>query len=186
MNTAHPDSNRTCGRCHSCCVHIAIPVLNKPLGVPCQHLVKGPGCCGIYENRPSPCAAYKCAWLDGFFARGMRPDKSGLLLEFGWIEWPRKLILLSGCETRPGALDLAEHRLSSALPEGCVAVIENFERTDAAVLGRDDDLEAFRVFMANCQANGGLTRRTPDGDAFVEIGARGLVQLETSTQGGTP
>lgn len=180
-------STRHCGTCHVCCIHVPIEDLNKPAGVPCPHLVnKGSRCCSIYESRPSGCRVYKCAWLDGYLPTGMRPDKSGLLLETTWIEHPRKLTILAGFENRPGAIELAERRIEDSLPEGCVASIVLFDKSDAVLLGREEDCRTFIEFIANCNAAGSVTQRMADGDRVVDLREAEepeLVQLDIS-QGG--
>jgi Fe-S-cluster containining protein len=177
-------TNRQCGTCHACCIHVPVQDLNKLAGVPCPHLVnKGSKCCSIYESRPSGCAVYQCAWLDGNFPTGMRPEKSGLLLETSWIEYPRKLTILAGFETRPGALEPAKRRLLDSLPEGCVASIVFHDRSGAELLGREEDCRTFVEFMERCRADGRVIQRMADGDRVIGLGEE-LVQLDTVLQGG--
>jgi hypothetical protein len=53
---------RECGGCTLCCKVLAIPELEKPKDVWCRHCVIGEGC-KIYEQRPTPCREFNCAWL---------------------------------------------------------------------------------------------------------------------------
>jgi len=69
---------RECGECTACCVALEIKVLEKPAYLPCQHVAKDG--CSIYTNRPMPCRAFSCAWLQGFLDDDQRPDKSGAIV----------------------------------------------------------------------------------------------------------
>ena len=173
--------SRTCGRCHACCVHIKVDGLNKPAGVRCPHLKNGPGCCSIYDSRPQECGVFTCAWIDGYFPRGMRPDKSGILLEVSWIEEPRKFTILAGQETRPGAIEAAAQRIESSLPDSCVALIVPHDKGDPVVFGKQEDLDFLFAFMRSCQARGGIRHAMADGMFFQPLGGTGgpqLVQIE--------
>lgn len=180
-----PAPSRQCGSCHACCVHVPMPDMGKPVGTPCQYL-KGrhacsAGSCSIYDQRPAECATYQCAWLEGFFPTGMRPDKSGLLFELGWIEWPRKLFLLEGYETRAGAGELHLRRPESHLPPGCAGILIPHGKTGPfQVFGRDADVETLLTFLDACQQRGGVTLAHPDGLRDIPFHqADNLVQIQT-------
>ena len=71
---------RGCGTCTACCTVLDVPELDKPEGVPCQHLTDQG--CGIYEDRPEACRNFKCGYLlriDDWPTR-MRPDQSGFMI----------------------------------------------------------------------------------------------------------
>lgn len=71
---------RSCGECTACCTIMAVTELSKLMWVSCEHLSKtGPGC-GIYTTRPHTCRGFACAWLQGSFGPGDRPDKIGVML----------------------------------------------------------------------------------------------------------
>lgn len=82
-----------CQDCDGCCRVLEVKELNKPLGVPCQHLgatLFGSGCT-IYAERPEPCKQYVCLWLDSQrrpgterFAADLRPDVSKVVLGWPW------------------------------------------------------------------------------------------------------
>ena len=55
-------TGRACGACMLCCKLPALPDLNKPLGVWCQHIKPGVGC-AIYPDRPSSCRGFHCEYL---------------------------------------------------------------------------------------------------------------------------
>ena len=67
-----------------------MPELDKPNGVPCEHLTEGG--CGIYEDRPESCRSFQCAWLrgagDGLYTR---PDFTGGVLTVEKDESPDDL-----------------------------------------------------------------------------------------------
>lgn len=175
-------SHRTCGRCHACCVHIKVEALQKPMGERCPHLQNGSGCCSIYADRPQECAVYTCAWLDGYFGKSLRPDKSGILLEESWIEEPRRLTILGSFEIRPDAIAAAQQRIASSLPESTVVFIVPCDGSDPVVIGRAEDQELFMAFLANCQRQGGIRHRMADGMFFQSLDGdgRNLVQLQTT------
>lgn len=82
---------RECGSCTACCVWLGIEALNKPAGVPCNHLSKVRTVarrCSIYKDRPTPCQTYQCAWLQGAFAAHMRPDRAGMMVSLYKGETP--------------------------------------------------------------------------------------------------
>jgi hypothetical protein len=70
---------RRCGNCDACCTVLNIgPPLDKPAGTRCVHL-NGHGC-GVYANRPAPCAQFRCGWHLGHGKNADRPDKVGVML----------------------------------------------------------------------------------------------------------
>lgn len=64
--------SRRCGPCTFCCTAAGVPELNKPAGVPCEHIT--PEGCAIYEDRPESCRDFECAWLQGATPKQARPD----------------------------------------------------------------------------------------------------------------
>ena len=67
---------RSCGTCMMCCKVPQIDELNKPAGVWCQHATSGKGC-NIYADRPSPCRAFYCSWMqDSGLGDEWKPDRS--------------------------------------------------------------------------------------------------------------
>jgi len=69
---------RGCGDCTACCTVFSIDALAKPAHTPCAHASGG---CAIYAERPHPCRAYRCGWLDapGTFPDAERPDLTGII-----------------------------------------------------------------------------------------------------------
>lgn len=67
-----------CGECTACCTMLPVAAINKPSNTPCQHLC-GRGC-SIYENRPTTCAEFECAYLHANnIPKSLRPDKCGII-----------------------------------------------------------------------------------------------------------
>lgn len=72
-------ADRTCGACSACCFVLGVKPIDKPPFQRCEHACeKG---CGIYEQRPAPCANYRCGWLEGFGDRRDRPDRLGVIVD---------------------------------------------------------------------------------------------------------
>jgi hypothetical protein len=73
---------RQCGDCTECCFHLAVTEINKEQGEQCEHC-SGIGC-KIYDQRPSVCREFDCAWVAStvFLSEGLRPKESGILLHF--------------------------------------------------------------------------------------------------------
>lgn len=81
-NESHLVSDRECGECTACCVDLLIDDENfkKPADQACVNLIEKGGC-KIYQQRPSVCQDWYCAWR--FMAQlddTWRPDRSGILL----------------------------------------------------------------------------------------------------------
>lgn len=70
---------RACDGCTMCCKMLAIPELQKPMGVWCPHVVKGRGC-SIYDDRPHPCRAFECLWLTTDMPDYWKPDRSKMVV----------------------------------------------------------------------------------------------------------
>lgn len=75
---------RTCGGCTACCYVCPVHSLKKPLTTRCEHQLDDG--CGIYDQRPEECRAYRCSWLMGEFDDHQRPDQTGVLFEHTTIE----------------------------------------------------------------------------------------------------
>ncbi|HFD4028539.1 YkgJ family cysteine cluster protein [Vibrio parahaemolyticus] len=84
MNESRLVKDRSCGKCSACCVELKIDdaALKKQADEPCPHLIPTGGC-GIYNERPSVCRTWYCAWrFMGQFGDELRPDLSGVILRF--------------------------------------------------------------------------------------------------------
>jgi hypothetical protein len=78
---------RDCGTCYVCCIALTVNDggLFKPQGTRCPNLT-GAGLCGIYEDRPSDCAAFYCGYRRLKWVKDtLRPDQSGVLVVIGYI-----------------------------------------------------------------------------------------------------
>ena len=72
---------RECGDCRECCSgKLRGNTRGKYFGegVPCAYL-KSEGC-SIYDERPSQCRTYYCAWAQELFPLWMKPNESGVLI----------------------------------------------------------------------------------------------------------
>ena len=69
--------NRRCGSCSACCEVLPIEEVSSPRYTRCEHQRGSYNCCSIYDERPSFCSTFKCAWLHGHFSIADRPNKIG-------------------------------------------------------------------------------------------------------------
>lgn len=94
---------------------LRVDELHKPGGTPCRELLpeyrsgrrrvaggSAPGGCGIHATRPGICRAYRCAWLQGRFEEGDRPDRLGALVDFAPRGAQSELRII---EAEPGAFE---------------------------------------------------------------------------------
>lgn len=117
-NESHLVPGRECGECTACCVHLLINDTDfvKPEGETCSHMVEKGGC-KIYNDRPSVCRDWHCAWR--FMAQlgdDWRPDRSGILVRsnedgiiFQPIRDPKKVL------TSPRAIELIAGGVSQGI-----------------------------------------------------------------------
>lgn len=86
-----------------CCTVLPIETdgFSKSSGVTCRHCLSG---CAIHVDRPAPCRAFDCGWLQlPMLGDAWRPDRSGILIMADnddiparYIERPRIKLLLVG------------------------------------------------------------------------------------------
>ncbi len=140
---------RSCGGCTACCSVFAISEkesrfqLNKPPGVPCEHLVQigysASMPCGIYQDRPEPCRAFECVWKQGDIKEeDLRPDKIGYVL---WTppkeRWPDGREVMMANEIVPGGLPVGRLLISTLRRQVPVIIIQHgADGVDALI---DDD-----------------------------------------------
>ena len=72
-----PVVNRQCGECTACCTLLGVPELEKGRYMACEHNTGTS--CGIYDERPHSCRAFKCVWLQGLIPIEERPDKTEII-----------------------------------------------------------------------------------------------------------
>jgi hypothetical protein len=81
---------RSCGECSLCCKLIRVDALAKPPGTWCTHCAAGRGSCRIYDNRPTECRDFYCAWMvSPTLGDEWRPSKCKIVLR---VESDGKLI----------------------------------------------------------------------------------------------
>jgi hypothetical protein len=153
-------TDRPCGDCSVCCTHKPInsEELTKAPGVTCEHC-RSPGC-GIYESRPQVCRAYRCAWKSvAWLPEAMRPDRSGVLIDFREIDAPGYELEATLLAYRDGA---AFER--NPVPDVIASLIENGVRVVIARSGPPGTLDA----QAPANEALGEAVRARDGARFLE------------------
>ena len=118
-NESHLVANRECGECTACCVELLIDDkdFKKPAEQACVNLMEAGGC-KIYQQRPSVCQEWYCAWR--FMAQldeSWRPDRSGIMLRsdengiiFQPIQDPREVLI------RDRAIELIGGGVAQGIP----------------------------------------------------------------------
>ncbi|MFA7261646.1 MAG: hypothetical protein WC068_01380 [Caulobacter sp.] len=106
-------ASRTCGDCTVCCTVLPIDAdgFAKSSGVTCGHCVSAG--CAIHPDRPTPCRAFDCGWLQlPMLDDAWRPDRSGILIMADDDDIPARYT------ERPGIklLLVGERRTSLTLP----------------------------------------------------------------------
>ncbi len=78
-------SPRECGTCTACCqgwLRIQVGDTAVEPGKPCPEIQNNR--CAVYQNRPTACASFNCAWLinDLDYPDWMRPDNAKVILKY--------------------------------------------------------------------------------------------------------
>jgi len=120
------EPSRSCGECDLCCTVLRVDVLRKAGGQRCRHQ-RGEGGCGIYDQRPGICRAYRCLWLKGGLRESDRPDRLGAVLDLSVEEGPAYVGIRQLCE---GTFE-ASARLSQ--------IAEDFRQTLPVRITRAED-----------------------------------------------
>jgi hypothetical protein len=73
-------AERSCGNCDVCCNILEVRELNKKSYKNCDHRAEGGGC-GIYNDRPSICRDWNCAYILGLMPddESLKPNNLGLM-----------------------------------------------------------------------------------------------------------
>ena len=75
----------SCGACSMCCFLMAVPDIDKPACLHCEHELRPHGGCRIYDQpeKPEACSDFKCLWLvsqgrrlDDRMPSELRPDRA--------------------------------------------------------------------------------------------------------------
>lgn len=78
----------SCGACSACCYLLAVPDIDKPTCLWCQHAERPHGGCKIYDQpeKPQACDDFACLWLVSQNRRpeermlpAIRPDRSKVM-----------------------------------------------------------------------------------------------------------
>lgn len=104
----HVFRERSCGSCTACCTVLGVQSLGKPPRTRCRFETVSDGC-SAYDARPEDCRRYNCLWIQGLFADGDRPDKTGILIMLATEKRSQFVVH----ELRPGAIREQEETLQS-------------------------------------------------------------------------
>ena len=134
--------NRECGQCNACCIVFDIDEMQKKAGDRCERLC--PTGCSRYDDRPSECRAYRCAWLNGVGDDDMRPDLLGVVID---ARSAGKHRIASAMEVWAGASKEPRARAAiDAIASGGAAVLVQSPRAGRLeVVGRRDVLTLLRI-----------------------------------------
>ncbi len=118
-------TGRSCGGCTACCFTHAIQHFDKPAAQQCAHCNVGVGC-KIYPQHPEECRGYKCFWLMKDFPEEMRPDKSGVVIDFAPLDKLKDFEFIRMWEVRPGVLDtpVVQALIDIILKSKCVLLLK--------------------------------------------------------------
>lgn len=122
-------AKRGCGGCTVCCTVKGIGELQKPAGEDCPHMAPDRQSCLIYGRHPKSCRGYHCAWRAGFLGDEQRPDRVGVLFEYGRTVLVPGVRLIVAREARPGALSAAAELLGVLASKWIVIKVRGDERT---------------------------------------------------------
>lgn len=93
---AEESKMRACDGCTLCCFTHGVRTLRNTLKDAfewCKHCAIGQGC-KTYDDRPSACRKWRCAWIEGMGTKENRPDKTQVVLEWAYLRLGRTLIMV--------------------------------------------------------------------------------------------
>ena len=67
----------SCGDCNICCTILKVKGVTDK-GIECKNVCDSG--CSIYNERPSACSHFKCAYLTSDWKEDYRPDRSGIMV----------------------------------------------------------------------------------------------------------
>jgi len=117
---------------------LAIPEIPTLAGEPCEHeCATG---CAIYETRPSRCRGFRCAWLDGWGAKGDdRPDRLGWL---AYVDRYPEFNVAAGGGSKSGNIIIVRETRQGALQESRFAeALRDWMHRGSAVMVQERDQE---------------------------------------------
>lgn len=128
---------RACGECSECCFGLYIQQLDKKPLTWCEHACASSGGvgCAIYQDRPSVCRDYHCAWkepgpLADVLGDEQRPDRVGVIFQ----------VVAVGAER---AMEAIASRELTAEADALIARVS--ERTGVVSLGLPDGTHEMRT-----------------------------------------
>lgn len=179
-STIQRPADRTCGKCRECCIHVGVEALGKEPGVPCLHILDNNPCgsCGIYETRPSECAAYHCSWRDGLGGLDFRPDQSGIFLETSEIFDPEHLKMALGWETRPNAIADNFQRLCDAAGDEWAVIVIPHAGGQPLIIGNPRNARLAVQFIEKINRDGSVLHQMNDGLFLQDIHTGEMTRVE--------
>lgn len=130
-----------CGSCSWCCFLMAVPDLNKPACLHCEHEDRPHGGCKIYDQpeKPQACTDFMCLWrasqdwqaIDDRQSIEERPDRCGVMFYDALDEDQPNIVYAHVRPDRPGAWQnsLPQARINLVLSRGgTVHVIIGYRR----------------------------------------------------------
>jgi uncharacterized protein len=129
-----------CGSCSLCCYLMAVPDLNKPACVWCQHAERPHGGCRVYDTdeKPQACSDFACLWLvsqsrarEERFAYGLRPDRCRVMFHDARNEDEPNTLYVHVDPAHPGAWrwEPILNHINAVISRGCkVHVIIGWRR----------------------------------------------------------
>lgn len=128
----------------------------KPPDISCKHIDKAnpAGICSIYEDRPSGCKGFMCAWLEGHGDLNDKPDRIKVVFEETGISGPiaEMTVFLVG-ETEPGAIK-RNHKAIFRLCQKGKSIVTSID--GETTWGAEDDLRAFSNFWDHVRRHGAV------------------------------
>lgn len=93
---------RDCGDCTKCCTWLSGEAHGYKFGngKSCKFLCSSG--CSIYEDRPSVCKTYYCAWSQELIDEKYKPNKCGFIIS---VEWENNKQFLKVIEIESGAIN---------------------------------------------------------------------------------
>lgn len=141
-------SERTCKNCDVCCHILEVRELNKPSHKNCNHRAEGGGC-GIYNDRPSICREWNCAYILELLPdeERFRPNNLGLM--FYPVSAKNNdlgLSMLMGQEVWAGAITGADAKTIIAwLKPKMLTMIRHYKVETFTYFGPLEDVKNFEI-----------------------------------------
>ncbi len=152
-----------CGSCSMCCFLMAVPDINKPAAIWCEHCDRPHGGCKVYNQpdvKPQACSDFACLWLVSQsrpaaerMIYGVRPDRAKVMMHDARDEDNPNVMYVHVDPAHPAAWrwsPVLDH-IQQVMRRGCAVHIIIGHRRIVLELGRDpvtsDDGAAARTAL---------------------------------------